>query len=194
MSHFATDRRHSGAHTDRDDRGVGDDRDDYDVDRRGIMTPQIQPIGAHPDVDVLLIGALLWSNPNGLLDLIADDDIEDPALAAVLAAIRTLAGAGKPCGPQLVLDELRRRGAVSTTVAEQLVAATTCGADPLAARHYAAAAVAESLRRRVESAGAALVAAGAEVAEADLAPLVGRAAESVLDCARRLVALRGESP
>jgi hypothetical protein len=152
----------------------------------GGMTVQMLPVGPHPDVDVLSVGALLWSSPHGaaeLLALVRDDDIESPALAAVLAAVRTLARAEKPFGPQLVLDELRRSGALSAAVAEQLKMAMTCGADPVAVRHYFAALVADSLRRRVASAGVALSSAAWDGAEADLAPFANQAAATVADCA-----------
>ncbi len=76
-------------------------------------------------------------------------------------------------------------------MAEQLKAATTSGADPPAAvRQYAIASVADSLRRRTAAAGAALSAI-AEGAEADIAPMVERAATSVRDCADRLATCGG---
>jgi hypothetical protein len=157
-------------------------------------TAQIQPIGAHPNIDVLFVGALLWCKPTEAVDVLAfveNGDVESSALATVLSAVRALANAGKPLGPQVVLDEIRRTGALNAIVADQVRAATTSGADPGAARHYGAGVVAEALRRRIDSAGTALTAAAADAAEADLAPLVTRAAESVRDCADRLAALRG---
>lgn len=178
---------------------------------------QITPIGPHPGVAVLLVGALLWSSPSHspahagvtfpariakrigafrhaaeVFDLVRDDDVDDPALAAVLAAMRTLSTAGRALGPQLVLDELRRTGKLRGLVPDRLREATTSGALPEAALEYAAAVVADALRRRIESAGAALSAAATTAAEADLAPLVAQAAASVSDCARRLAVLRGE--
>ena len=158
---------------------------------------QIPPIGPHPGVDVLLVGAALWA-PNGDLALtplvwVKDEDIENPSLAQVLAAMRSMIYARQPHGPQLVLDELKRSGALTPAVAEQLKAATTSGADPAAVRQYAAAVVADSLRRRAASAGVALSAIADRSAEADIAPMVERAAASVRDCAERLAALRGKS-
>jgi hypothetical protein len=156
---------------------------------------QIPPVGPHPDVDVLFVGSLLWSTPAYAAEVLAfvlDDDIESPTLAIVLGAVRTLAYAGKPVGPQLVLDELRRFSAIRGDVAEQLKTATTSGADPGAARFYAAAVVADSLRRRVASAGVALTDTARGSAEADLAPLVTRAATACTDCAERLRHLRGD--
>jgi hypothetical protein len=161
------------------------------------MTAQITPVGPHPSVEVLLVGAVLWA-PTGDIGLIPlpwvkDDDIEDPALAKVLATARALCYARQPHSPQLVLDELKRSGSLTPAVAEQLKAATTSGADPAAVRQYAAAVVADALRRRVASAGVALSAIADQGTEADIAPMVERAAASVRDCADRLAALRGES-
>lgn len=123
---------------------------------------------------------------------VRDSDLETAA-AQVLSVVRRLADAGRPRGPQVVLDELRRRGELRPGVADALRNATTCGADPLATRQYGAAVVAESLRRRVESAGAALSVAAQTADEGELTPLVVRAVESVRDCAERLERLRGES-
>ncbi|WP_141564444.1 hypothetical protein [Mycolicibacterium palauense] len=158
---------------------------------------QVLPIGSHPRVDVLLVGAALWASQRdpGLLHLalVKDEDIENPALARVLATTRALAYARQPHGPQLVLDELRRSASLTPAVAEQLQTSTTSGADPLAIREYAAAVVADALRRRTSAAGAALSAIADQAAEADIAPMVERAAASVRDCADRLAALRGEA-
>ncbi|NTY58679.1 hypothetical protein [Mycolicibacterium sphagni] len=155
---------------------------------------QIPPVGPHPGVDVLLVGAALWGGPRlflASLRFVEDDDIENPALAQVLAAARSLIFADLPHSPQLVLDKLKRSGSLTPAVAEQLKAATTSGADPGAVLHYAAAVVADSLRRRAAAAGAALSAIGERSPEADIAPMVERAAASVRDCAERLAVLRG---
>lgn len=157
---------------------------------------QIAPVGPHPDVAVLFVCALRWSSPgeaSAVLALVHDDDVERPSDATILAAIRSLDDAGKPCGPQLVFDELQRAGLMNQPVADQLRAAITSGADALAARHYAAAVLADSLRRRVASAGDALTSAARDGAEVDLALLAVRAAQTIADCAGRLALLRGES-
>lgn len=157
---------------------------------------QIAPIGPHPSADVLLVGALLWSDPDAAVDvlrLVHDDDLADPPTAAVLAAVRSRADTGRPLGPQLVLDELRRIGQLRGSVPDRLRDATTCGAVAEQARDLAAAVVADSLRRRVESAGHALTTAAGMAAEADLAPMVAAAAAAVSDCAHRLQLLRGDS-
>lgn len=160
------------------------------------MSTQIPPVGPHPDAATLLVSALLWSPPSAgadILQLVADDDIADPALAAVLGAVRALVDAGTPPSPQLVADELRRVGNLRGNVADRLRAATTAGAASGAVRQYAAATVAEAFRRRVESVGHALTTAAGTAAEADLAPLVANAAAGIADCAHRLDALRGDA-
>ena len=162
------------------------------------MTAQITPVGPTPTIDVTFVGALLWA-PNAeaarVLELVRDDDIESVALATVLAAMRRLVAADKPHGPQLVLDELRQVGALRNHngVADQLQVATTSGAHPQAAWHYAGAVVAGALRRRVESYGVVLTTAARESAENHLASHVEAATRVIGDCIERLNQLRGES-
>ncbi|MGO8767968.1 hypothetical protein [Mycobacterium sp.] len=125
-----------------------------------VDTAQIQPIGPHPSVDTLLIGALLWAPVQtavSVLGLVDDDDLEHPAAATVLAAIRALALAGTPTGPQLVFDELKRTGEATALVLDHLRAAVTSGAEPLAADASAAAVVASRFRRFVANIGNAQV-------------------------------------
>lgn len=156
---------------------------------------QIRSVGPEPAVAEMLVGALLYSSSAeaaAVLALVHDDDV-DPPLSTVLSAIRRLADCGVTPSPQLVLDELKRQGSLTRQVATTLMAATTSGACSSAARHYAGAVVAESLRRQVESAGSALSAAAGTAPEIDLAPLVERAAASISGCAWRLEQLRGES-
>jgi replicative DNA helicase len=134
---------------------------------------QIRPVGDdHAGLDALLVGAMLWAEPAAVaevLELVHDDDIESPALAESLAAVRQLNRGRQQHGPQMVLSELRRTARLRSHdgVAGALQAATTSGADPLAIRQYAAAVVAGSMRRRLDSAGVALQAAASEAAEAD---------------------------
>jgi replicative DNA helicase len=161
-----------------------------------VQSSQIPPVGPHPTTGVLLIGALLWSEPAEaaeVLELVADDDMATSSLSAVLSAVRRLVNAGTPPGPQLVLDALRREGTLKHFAAKDLQDAATSGAQPLALREYAAAVVSESLRRRIDSAGVALTAAATDAAEATLAPLVSRVTVACLDCAGRLDQLRGET-
>lgn len=157
---------------------------------------QVPPHGSHPDVATLLVGAVLWAAtraPSLLqLNLVHDDDLEDPALATVLATARSLIYARQPHGPQLVADELSRSGRLTKLVASRLQSATTCGADVGALRQYAAAVVAASFRRRIESLGHALSTTANSAAESTLAPLVSNGAKSIADCADRLEQLRGE--
>jgi hypothetical protein len=110
---------------------------------------QIPPVGPHPTTGVLLVGALLWSEPAeaaAVLELVTDDDLATPSLSLVLSAVRRLVTAGTPPGPQLVLDALRREGTLKHFAAKDLEDATTSGAQPLALRSYAGAVVSEALR------------------------------------------------
>ena len=162
----------------------------------GRVNAQIPPAGPHPTTGVLLLGALLWSDPAAaatVLEFVNDDDMATPSLSVVLSAVRRLVTAGTPPGPQLVLDALRREGTLKNFALKDLQDAATSGAQPLALRDYAAALVSEALRRRIDSAGVALTTAAADAAEAALAPLVSRATVACLDCAGRLDQLRGES-
>jgi hypothetical protein len=98
--------------------------------------------------------------------------------------------AGRPLAPQLVLDELVRRG-VARGVHSTLADATTSGAAGAAVRDYAAAVLATSLRRRVESLGHALQSAAKEAGEAQLANLITSGATACAGIATRLHQARG---
>ena len=155
----------------------------------------VPAVGPLPTADQVFVGALLYgatSEVRAVLRLVRDDDLESPAMGAVVAAIRRLAAASKPCAPQMVLDELRRVGQAKGHVLEQFRSSLTTGAVPEAARDYAAAVVAGSLRRRIAGAGDVLVVSAHEVAEANLAPLMERANDAIQDCAARLRQLRGD--
>ena len=156
----------------------------------------LPPVGPDPQIDIMLIGALLRADHTPAIEVlahVADDDIENPAAAAVLTAIRTLAYRGMPPGPQLVLDELRRTGAAVAPIVGHLRDAVTSGAEPMALRAYAAAVVAASLRRRIASAGVAFTDLAATGMEVNLIPVATNAIKSINDCGSRLAALRGES-
>lgn len=158
------------------------------------LTAQMRAIGPEPGVGEMLVGALMYSSTTEaatVLALVHHDDI-DPPLNVVLKSIRTLVGRNVLPSPQLTLDELKRTGSLTRQVATALMSATTTGACASAARYYAAAVVAESLRRHVESAGTALVNAASTAPESDLEPLVNNAAVTILDCAGRLRGLRGD--
>lgn len=162
----------------------------------GDHVAHVPPVGSPPSAAVLLVCALLYATPvhaSGVLANVTDDDMPTAALAVVLSAIRGLVHAGKPPGPELVLDAIQRHGTLKRFALKALHDAVTCGAVPGMAVHYAAAVVAISLRRRVESAGSAMVNAADESPESALAPMVERAAESIADCAHRLESLRGEN-
>jgi hypothetical protein len=156
----------------------------------------VPPVGPVPDVATVFVGTLLWSAPAevaAVLELVADDDLEAPALSVVLSSIRALAADHRPCDAGLVADELRRTASLTAPVAAALAAATVAGASPEAARFYAAAVVSDAFRRRVESAGHALIAVARDSIEAHLAATVSRATVACLDCAGRLAELRGEA-
>jgi replicative DNA helicase len=152
---------------------------------------QIPAVGALPDVDTLLVGALLWAGADAAADVLAlvdDDDLADPHLAVVLAAVREM----EHHSPQLVLDAITRRG-VHRPAITALINATTSGATPAAAREYAAAVVASALRRRVTSAGTALIAAADDASEDDLPIIAANAAGRIVATHQRLTRLRGET-
>ncbi|MDT5368934.1 MAG: hypothetical protein QOC62_3365 [Mycobacterium sp.] len=156
----------------------------------------IPPVGVVPDIATVFVGTLLWAAPAdvaSVLDLVADDDIEAPALSVVLSTIRNLVADCRPCDAGLVADELRRTGELGRPVADALTAATVAGGPPESARFYGSAVVSDAFRRRVESAGHALIAAAAHNAEAQLSAIVSRATVACLDCAGRLAELRGEA-
>lgn len=160
------------------------------------MTAQVPPVGPHPNSAVLLLGSLFFTTPAdaaATLELVPDSDMPTPSLAIVLAAVRRLVARGTPPGPALVASELQRAGTLKHFAARDLQDATTCGAQPLALREYAAAVVSASLRRMVESAGHALTNAAVECSEDELAPMVARATAAAVECADRLRSLRGDA-
>jgi hypothetical protein len=155
---------------------------------------QIPAVGPLPDVGVLLVNSLLWCRPDDadeVLRLVRDDDVASPHLGAILAAIRELLSAGQQISPQLVLDRLIQAG-VHRPVHAALIQAATAGGCPEAVRDYAAAVVAQSLRRRVESGGVAMWSAADDLSEAELPVLVGNIAATISAIAVRLATLRGE--
>ena len=155
---------------------------------------QIPAVGTVVDVDVLLVDSLLWGHPDDadeVLRLVHDDDVRSPHLAAILTAIREMLDAGTPVSPQLVLDRISRAG-VQRPVHQALIRAATAGACPEAVREYAAAVVAATLRRRVESGGHAMCSAADDLSEAELPMLVAEIAVNISGIAARLAALRQE--
>jgi replicative DNA helicase len=159
---------------------------------------QIRPIGTLPDPETLLVGALLWAAPEGVLDVLThvrDDDLGDPTLRVILAAVREVIGAGGSYTPIAVLDRLERRDGPRTGAIKALNDCLTSGAAscPEAVRDYAAIIVGRSLRRCLESGGHALQVAAGQAGEGDLAPLAGRVTDMARDIAHRLEQLRGEA-
>ena len=156
------------------------------------MTTQIHAVGPVPDVGELFVAALMYSTAaevNSVLKPVHDDDVDTP-LSELLGIVRSLAAQGVPPSPQLVADELKRRGALNRRLGTALAAVATTGACSTAARHYAAAVVHQALRRKVESYGAALVSAADNGTEESLRSIVEQATAAILETADRLAQLR----
>jgi hypothetical protein len=155
---------------------------------------QIPAVGPTPLIAEVFVGSLLFATVAEVRDVlrfVEDSDLDDPA-ATVLAAVRSLALRNAPPSPQLVSDDLRRRGKLTRSVAVWLNGATTSGACSAAARNYAAVVVAEAFRKRVESFGNALTSMSFTAPEADVAAIVERAAAGIRGVAARLTELRGD--
>lgn len=156
---------------------------------------QLRHTGNMPTEVECFVGALMFSTlpeVREVLRYVADDDVDAPA-RTVLASIRTLTGQGIIPSPQLVSDDLQRRGQRTRQVATWLAAAATSGACASAARHYAGAVVAVSFRRRVNSFGEALRNDAAQAAETDVAYIAERAATNIAAVYGRLQHLRGDA-
>lgn len=156
---------------------------------------QIPAVGPLPDSEHLLVGALLWGHPGdaaGVLTLVNDDDLASPHLAAVLKAVRDMVNRGAHPSPQLVMDQLTR-GGVQHAVLAALINATTSGAAAGAVREYAAATIAASLRRQVQSGGAALTMAAESADEAELPVIAETITSRITTTGQRLAQLRGET-
>lgn len=159
------------------------------------MTSQIHSVGVVPTQVECFIGALMYSSVSEVADVlqfVVDEDVNPPA-NTVLASIRALVGCGVTPSPQLVSDDLQRRGKRTRDTATWLAGATTSGACASAARHYAAAVVAAAFRRQVESFGSALRADAATAAEVDVARIAEQAAIRIQATYARLQHLRGDA-
>jgi replicative DNA helicase len=155
---------------------------------------QIRAIGPTPSVADLFVGALLYSTAAEVLEaarFVDLEDIDEPG-QAVYASVVALARRGVPPSSQLVLDDLRRMGKLTRSRGVWLASAATSGACSPAARQYAAAVVAESLRRQAESSGTALIASASAASEVEVAALAEIAFARVRNIAARLVELRGD--
>ena len=158
-----------------------------------MTTAQVSPIGKTPGLCELFVGACMYSTAaevRDVLKFVDDSDVDEPA-QSVLRAVRALSLRGVTPSPQLVKDELQRTGQLTRQTGIWLAAATTSGSCASAARHYAAALVADSFRRQVESFGNALRETAWTAAEADVNGLTSRAAERIRYIAGRLSELRG---
>lgn len=136
-------------------------------------TDQLRAVGPDPTVADLFVGALLFSTSAEVLEVarfVDVEDVDEPG-QAVLESVVALARRGVPPSSQLVLDDLKRCGKLTRTRGLWLASATASGACASAARAYAAAVVAESLRRQTESLGQALVSASASYSEVEIAKL-----------------------
>jgi hypothetical protein len=153
-------------------------------------------VGTVPTTAECFICALFYTevaSAQSVLRWVEDDDVEEPAGATVLAAVRALALRGTPAGPQLVIDELKRHGKLTRSVGVWLRRAMNTGACDLAAFAYGGAVVAESYRSRVESFGTALVSVSETASEAEIGLLVERTFVTLRGVKARLNGLRGET-
>lgn len=165
--------------------------DNYRIDDSG---RQLAAIGTASGLDELFVGALMFSTVAEVREvahLVEPGDFDEPA-ATVFSAVAGLAARGVPPSPQLVADDLKRRGLLTRRRAVWLHSAVVSGACSSAAYSYAAAVVSESLRRQAESFGQALVSVADTAAEDDVATLAGQAATRIRVVAERLEKLRGE--
>jgi replicative DNA helicase len=157
---------------------------------------QIRAIGPTPTLADLFIGALMYSTIAEVIEVVRfvdAKDIEPEPGQVVFESVAALARRGVPPSSQLVLDDLKRRGKITRSTGLWLASATTSGACASAARSYAAALLAESLRRQAESMGQALISASESYSEVELAKLGEIVTERLGYIAGRLTELRGES-
>ena len=122
----------------------------------------------------------------------ADADMDEHARRAYCATVE-LARQNVSPAPELVLDELRRTGRLNRQTACWLASATTAGAPPETARRYAAAVVAHSLRRQLNSWGTTLISTADTASEDELEVIITRFAHTIAATFARLAALRGDA-
>jgi hypothetical protein len=155
---------------------------------------QILPVGKPPTFAELFVGALMFSTPSeacAVLKYVEDSDVDEPAIT-ILATVRALALRGTPPSPQLVKDDLMRRGQWDRPVAVWLNKALTSGACDSARGNYGAAVVSQAFRVKVESLGSAMVSAFDKASEDEIAAMVERTATTIRSVGARLAELRGD--
>jgi replicative DNA helicase len=156
---------------------------------------QIRAVGPTPSLADLYVGALLFSTPAEVLEVaryVDVEDIDEPG-QTVYSSVVALARRAVPPSSQLVLDDLKRQGKLTRTRGLWLASATASGACASAARAYAAAVVAESLRRQTESLGQALVSASERYSEVEISKLAETVSSRLRYIAGRLTELRGDA-
>jgi replicative DNA helicase len=165
--------------------------------------PPSEPIGSSvsPDSDSFdaeraLIGCLLHldaAHARPVVALVRPDDLADPALAEILAAIRALVAVNVAPEPSAVLSLLRRDGRATgqryAAVARLLADLYACTAVPASAGWYAACVLEEAARRRAAEAGTRVAQAAERVPIADLPELVTRELVAVATLAQRAAAV-----
>lgn len=156
---------------------------------------QIRAVGPEPTVADLYIGSLLFSTPAEVLEVaryVEFQDVDEPG-QTVYSSVVALARRGVPPSSQLVMDDLKRLGKLTRNRGIWLASATASGACASAARAYAAAVVAESLRRQTESLGQALVSASGTYSEVEISKLAETVSSRLRYIAGRLTELRGDA-
>lgn len=160
---------------------------------RGRHLPAVGPL---PSVDQLFLCALLYTTSPMVVQIAeyvdAEVDLGESARRVYYAVVE-LARQNNAPAPQLVLDELRRTGRLDRQAACWLAITATAGAPPDSARRYAAIVVADSLRRQVNSWGAALINAADTAGEDELKVIIDGFARTIAATFDRLAVLRGDS-
>lgn len=153
----------------------------------------LRPLGPQPSAAELLTCALLYSNCPTVVQIAeylnANTDLDEPARTGYRAVVE-LARRDIAPSPELVLDELRRKGSLDRPTA-CWIAAATAGAPPEAARRYAAIVVSNSLRRQIKSWGTALVTAADTASECELKATIDSFAPAISYTFGRLAMRRG---
>ncbi len=145
------------------------------------------------DPEVAYVGALLHLPAAAAADaagLVADDDLADPRLSGILAAVRHLADTGIAPDPTVVFAHLRGTGAIThpdaVRVMSLLLADLYRGCPlPASVRWYAAAVLNEALRRRAAEAGSRIAQAAETASLSVLLEVVNRETRAVINLDHR---------